>query len=108
MYVLLLALIAGIGIGSSGLLNRRSDRLLDVLTNAVLFCILFIMGAKLSDPKIIRNLDKIGINGVVFALFTISGSLIFVLLFKKIIAAIATSRKRRLPLEPNTGKGAAE
>lgn len=88
MYLLLLALLLGMAIGYSGRVEGRLAIALDRVTSVVLFAILAIMGAKLASPETMAALSDIGFRAFVFAVATVTGSILAVGLAVSALSAL--------------------
>ncbi len=86
MLIIFISLILGIIIGASNLLPERILDLTDYLTLGGLFLLLFTMGVKIGiNQEVIANLDNLGLEAIILALGSVSGSVVLVLLFENFL-----------------------
>lgn len=85
MELIIIALIAGIGLGLSGLVPSCFSARLDKIITVTLFIMLFALGAQIgSNQDLLGNLTVLGGRAVVIAGFSVAGSLLLLWLIARL------------------------
>ncbi len=77
-------LIVGGLLSYKGLVHKELYHRLDIVQLICLFALLFTMGLRIGmDDKVIDAFAQIGLHASIFAAFTVIGSVLFVMLFRR-------------------------
>lgn len=83
---LIISLLLGCLIGYLFNLSKKTLKINSSLQLVIIFILLFSMGLSIGiNPKILNNLDTIGLSSLIFALLTTVFSIVFVFFIGKII-----------------------
>ena len=87
-------LIIGGFLSFKGLIHKQMMNRIDKLQMACLFALLFIMGLRIGmDEEIVKAFGQIGLHAILFAAFTIAGSVLMVHLFVRVSRSLAKAKK---------------
>lgn len=90
MQEIMIAIVLGIALGCTGLLNYNAKKWLNHLSTASLFVMLLCLGAKIGcDAELLGKLDQLGGKSLVMAVFIIGGSVMMLWLILKLFAKTA-------------------
>ena len=90
-------MIIGLLLGRSGKLSKRLMSKLDLIQFICLLFLLFAMGISMgTDEKVMSSFSSLGFRSAVFAIFTISFSILFVFIFNKfLLSRLDTNNNRK-------------
>lgn len=96
MELIIIALIAGIGLGLSGLVPGCFSARLDKLITVTLFIMLFALGAQIGcNQDLLSNLTVLGGRAIVIAGFSVAGSLVMLWLIARLFCLEAEQQEER-------------
>ncbi len=83
MWIIIVSLVIGFGLGYFNLLPAKMKELTNYLVFGGLFLLIFSMGLQVgANPEVINKLDHLGLQAIMLAAGTIIGSLVFILIFE--------------------------
>ena len=91
MQEIMIAIVLGIAVGYSDLLNYNVKKWLSRFSTVSLFIMLLCLGAKIGwgDAELLGKLDQLGGKSLVMAVFIIGGSVLMLWLVLKLFAKTA-------------------
>jgi uncharacterized membrane protein YbjE (DUF340 family) len=89
MQEIMIAIVLGIAVGCSDLLNYNVKKWLSRFSTVSLFIMLLCLGAKIGDAELLGKLDQLGGKSLVMAVFIIGGSVLMLWLVLKLFAKTA-------------------
>ena len=90
MQEIMIAIVLGIAVGCSDLLNYNVKKWLSRFSTVSLFIMLLCLGAKIGcEAELLGKLDQLGGNSLVMAVFIIGGSVLMLWLVLKLFAKTA-------------------
>ena len=90
MQGIMIAIVLGIAVGCSDLLNYNVKKWLSRFSTVSLFIMLLCLGAKIGcDAELLGKLDQLGGKSLVMAVFIIGGSVLMLWLMLKLFAKTA-------------------
>lgn len=94
MQEIMIAIVLGIAVGCSDLLNYNVKKWLSRFSTVSLFIMLLCLGAKIGcDAELLGKLDQLGGKSLVMAVFIIGGSVLMLWLVLKLFAKRQPGRK---------------
>lgn len=99
-------MMVGLILGRSGKLSKRLMDKLDLIQFICLLFLLFAMGISMgTDEKVMSSISALGFRSAVFAIFTISFSILFVFMFNRFVLSRWDTKNSISKKNKNTKKG---
>ena len=80
MWIIMISLLIGLGLGYFDFLPAKLNKITDYLVFGGLFLLIFNMGIQIgANPEVIKNLGQLGLEAVMLAAGAVTGSLVTML-----------------------------